>query len=154
MRCTGKEQLTCNEEKMGCEGCYYNDDKNKDEIKVGEYVRMIDGLIARIVAKDKDNHFILNRYYAGGRYLTEIEVKNDIVKHSSNIIDLVEIGDYVNGMEVEIVYGYDEDGNDKDGLGICKTDDDYAYYKYLENIDIKSLVTKEQFQSVEFRLEE
>ena len=47
----------------------------ENEIKVNEYVRMIDGLIAKIVTKDKDDHFILDRYYAGGRHLTEIEVK-------------------------------------------------------------------------------
>ena len=42
MFCTGKEQLTCNSEKMGCEGCFYfNDENNKDEIKAGEYVRTI-----------------------------------------------------------------------------------------------------------------
>ena len=38
MFCTGKEQLTCNSEKMGCEGCFYfNDENNKkvnDEIKM------------------------------------------------------------------------------------------------------------------------
>ncbi len=62
----------------------------ENEIKVNEYVRMIDGLIAEIVTKDKDDHFILDRYYAGGRHLTEIEVKNDIVKHSPNLIDIIE----------------------------------------------------------------
>lgn len=60
-------------------------------LEVGEYVRMINGLIAKIVTIDKDNHFILDRYYAGGRYLIEIEVKNDILKHSKNIIDLIEV---------------------------------------------------------------
>lgn len=28
MFCTENERKTCNVEKMGCEGCYYNDDKN------------------------------------------------------------------------------------------------------------------------------
>ncbi len=43
MFCTGKEQLTCNSEKLGCEGCYYNDDKNKYEIKVEEIWKDIFG---------------------------------------------------------------------------------------------------------------
>lgn len=30
MKCTDKERETCNVEKMGCEGCYYNENKNRD----------------------------------------------------------------------------------------------------------------------------
>lgn len=78
------------------------------------------------------------------------EDTDQIKNHSKNIIDLIEVGDYVNGNEVITVYGYDEDGNDKDGLGICEVDDDYAYYTYLENININSIVTKEQYKSVEY----
>lgn len=29
MKCTSKEQETCNKEKLGCEGCYYNEKDNK-----------------------------------------------------------------------------------------------------------------------------
>lgn len=78
---------------------------------------------------------------------------NNNVKHSKNIIDLIEVGDYVNGQEVVTVYGYDEDGNDRDDKGIIEVDDDYAYGVYLEDINIVSIVTKEQFASMEYRLE-
>jgi hypothetical protein len=30
MFCTENERKTCNVEKMGCEGCYYNNDFNRD----------------------------------------------------------------------------------------------------------------------------
>ena len=30
MKCTDKERETCNIEKMGCEGCYYNEDNDRD----------------------------------------------------------------------------------------------------------------------------
>ena len=30
MKCTNKEQETCESEKRGCEGCYYNNDIEKD----------------------------------------------------------------------------------------------------------------------------
>lgn len=110
---------------------------------------MINGLIAKIVLKDKDDHFILDRYYAGGRHLTEIEVKNDIVKHSKNIIDLIEVGDYVNGILVtgkESTLLYTEiKGIDRSGYHI-------PISQYGDGI--KSIVTKEQFSSVEYRLEE
>ena len=32
MICTNKEQETCNEEKMGCEGCFYNQPNNIEEM--------------------------------------------------------------------------------------------------------------------------
>ena len=35
MFCTEKERMTCNYEKLGCEGCYYKNDKNnKEEYKM------------------------------------------------------------------------------------------------------------------------
>lgn len=59
----------------------------------------------------------------------------------------------MNGQEVVTVYGYDEDGNDRDDKGIIEVDDDYAYGVYLEDINIVSIVTKEQFASIQYRLE-
>ena len=70
-------------------------------------------------------------------------------KLSDNIIELIEIGDYVNGQEVVTVYGYDEDGNDKDGLGIIEVDD-FAYDVYLKDLNIKSIVTREEFEERKF----
>lgn len=70
------------------------------------------------------------------------KIKKHIVKHSPNIIDLIEAGDYVNGEPVEeIVIATDE-------FEITTTTE------YLTNVeDIKSIVTKEQFASMEYRLE-
>ena len=119
----------------------------ENEIKVNDYVRMIDGLIAKIVTKDKDDHFILDRYYAGGRHLTEIEVKNDIVKHSPNLIDLIQCGDYVNGKEVSNV--------DKvDNINFIEWTDGDMYKTEIENDKfIKTIVTKEQFESISYKVE-
>lgn len=70
--------------------------------------------------------------------LGDIEIK-DIVKHSKNIIDLIEVDDYVNGSRVDSI----EDG--------------FITTEFCENLsvtrleyEIKSLVTKEQFSSVEY----
>ncbi len=66
--------------------------------------------------------------------------KENIIKSSPNIIDLIEVGDYVNGERV---------------INIIKK------YKYLEvsdeeividEKDIKSIVTKEQFESMMYKL--
>ena len=116
-------------------------------IGIGEWVRLKDGRIRIFKEYINEIDVVLSRPYNTAKTI-------DIVKHSKNIIDLIEVGDYVNGSEVIIVYGYDEDGNDKDGLGICKVDDDYAYYTYLEDINIKSIVTKEQFNSAKYVIPE
>ena len=69
-------------------------------------------------------------------------LKEDIIKSSPNIIDLIEVGDYVNGEKV---------------INIIKK------HKYLEvsdeeitidEKDIKSIVTKEQFSQMKYRIGE
>ena len=39
MFCTDKQWKHCQEEKMGHSGCFYNDDKNKEEMKENEEIR-------------------------------------------------------------------------------------------------------------------
>ena len=58
----------------------------------------------------------------------------------------------MNGKEVVTIYGYDEDGNDREDRGIIEVDDDYAYGVYLEDINIFSVVTKEQFNRVSYKV--
>mgnify|MGYP003301597726 CR=1 FL=1 len=38
MFCTTKERETCNHEKMGCEGCYYNNNGNKITRKIDKRI--------------------------------------------------------------------------------------------------------------------
>ena len=69
-------------------------------------------------------------------------------KASHNIIDLIEVGDYVNGHLIKAVY---LDGVTK----YIKLDNAYENGEgtrtYSE--DIKSIVTKEMYSSVEYRVE-
>ena len=120
-------------------------------IEVGEYVRDCDGFIIKVnnIVPDEDSTDI---WYE--EKILKGTWKSMIVKHSKNIIDLIEEGDYVNGDEVVIVYGYDEDGNDYDELGIEEVDCDEGYHIPLRNINIKTIVTKEQFASMEYRVKE
>lgn len=62
-------------------------------IEVNEYVRT-NRIIARVIGRDDDNNILLDRQ----QILTKSEEK--IVKHSKQLIDLVEVGDYVNGKHV------------------------------------------------------
>lgn len=112
-----------------------------EEIKVGEYVRTSIGKIYKLTEKKQEQ--IEN--YPG--FLQYIEQKS-IVKHSFNIIDLIEEGDYVNGEKVSNV--------DKIGNTIFIEWENGNTYStdIVNNKFIYSIVTKEQFQSVEYRLEE
>jgi len=123
------------------------------EIQVGEYIRTLDG-IKKIV---KINEGKLSTYY--GKYIVFPEYKNsksinvkNITKHSFNIIDLIEEGDYVNGLEVVTIDGYDEDGNDKEELGILETYVDEVDGIYLTDVNIKSIVTHEQMEAMEYEV--
>lgn len=74
------------------------------------------------------------------RFDTHFGDEKCIIKSSPNIIDLIEVGDYVNGNKVDAkgnkyVIFYDGDGD----------------IEVFEN-DIKSIVTKEQFKEMEYRL--
>lgn len=101
------------------------------EIEVGEYVRTDNGKI--IKADDKEwielllaGHSVFGRAY----------------KHSPNIIDLIEVGDYVNGYSVV--------GKGKNGDVIINDGGFHSIWL----VDIKSIVTKEQFESIEYKVEE
>lgn len=62
----------------------------ENEIKLGEYCRTKNGLIAKLI---EPQVYEINDKEC-------IEFLEDIVKHSPNLIDLIQCGDYVNGKEV------------------------------------------------------
>ena len=69
-------------------------------------------------------------------------------KFYDNPIDLIEVGDYVNGYRV---YSGGENHFDY----ILTWDEERDYYMKIElpSVDIKSIVTKEQFNSVKYEVE-
>ena len=70
-----------------------------------------------------------------------------ILKASFNIIDLIKDGDYANGEKVTSVEPVDEKDTERYlGFG------DYDYYIHTSE-DIKSVVTKEQFNSCKYVVE-
>ena len=52
-----------------------------------------------------------------------------------------------------IDYTEDENGNYIDVLGIMEIDDDYAYPIELRVINIQEVVTKEQFESISYKVD-
>lgn len=113
------------------------------EIECGEYVRTKRGYIRKVTRRDMDKHILLDIGFEGANYLTKVEEKEDIVKHSKNIIDLIEVGDYVNGYRVESVsVETNEVLLDHNGFG----------WRTLKDGD--RIITHEQFASIEYKVEE
>lgn len=117
-----------------------------EDIKVGEYVRTKSGNIGKVlditnVTMQKRKKYLIKWNISKAYYITAIR----IVKHSKNIIDLLEVGDYVNGQKIKRINDY---GDFKRADFNLDYDDCDAVY---EN-DIKSIVTKEQFKEMEYRL--
>lgn len=123
------------------------------EIEVGEYMRNEDGYICQIKkTKDLDNIFIDEDGKVKeivGETVFGDDVIVEITNHSKNIIDLIEVGDYVNGrLVLEVDYK-----NKNVCLLIPFTDTqantNICWYGYE---DIKSIVTKEQFENVSYKV--
>lgn len=123
------------------------------EIKVGEYVRIARNQgINRIIEIEENNRYILDEDIADEYgdltcFLEKYQLKDEILKHSPNIIDLIEVGDYVNGYKVI--------GVTLDTVNKCVDIDcdKPSYESYLFEEQIYSIVTKEQFKNMEYRLE-
>lgn len=76
--------------------------------------------------------------------------KIDIIKASYNIIDLIEVGDYVNGYYVTTACS---DCCSLGSIYIAEIDG-LGLKKKLYEKDIKSIVTKEQFESMSYKVGE
>ena len=82
----------------------------------------------------------------------------DVLKASKNIIDLIEVGDYVNGYRVlgtnlKLLWWDDELGEQDENEGIELEGYGYIYPNSNYHFEINSIVTKEAFSSVEYRVE-
>ena len=115
----------------------------KDKLEVGMYVRTELYAISKIIdiedlewiEIDKNKSCLIHR--------------DTILKASYNVIDLIEVGDYVNGHRVDkVVIGSKCSYVLLEEVG-CYVDsqEDIADY------EIKSIVTKEQISQMEYRVE-
>lgn len=72
----------------------------------------------------------------------------DVYKKSNNLIDILEVGDYVNGMKVSEIL--------KKGIKIkyirFMADSDYECYTELKEEEIETILTKEQFENMEYKV--
>lgn len=87
------------------------------------------------------------------QYVETYKKRYHIKKASYNIIDLIEVGDYVNGHQVYDDFRADTDdyGNNFIEIGI---ESDRFLNHYIREDEIKSIVTKEQFESMSYKVKE
>lgn len=118
------------------------------ELKKGMYVRYTRGAIngyvppkiAKIVdCSDNDLVSISNK---------QVILQSDVIKASDNLIDLIEEGDYVNGNEVENISSFR-------GMNFVDTYmiQGYGWGTCIPENEIKSIVTREQFESMKYIVE-
>ena len=118
-------------------------------MKVGEYVRTDNciGKVYDICHKEEDYYkFIIEKHGT-----LKICDSDYIVKSSPNIIDLIEVGDYVNGYKVTYVANEEPCPSGKFVDIDCDKDSSDSYF--FDN-DIKTIVTHEQFSQMEYRIGE
>lgn len=117
------------------------------KLEVGMYVRTKDGRISKMT-RIKIDIELKSTFYCFEentihRNYEECELNEIVLKASYNIIDLIEVGDYVNGLKViDIVENdiYISDYYAESYIGIVKVK------------DLKSIVTKEQMEQMEYRI--
>jgi hypothetical protein len=115
------------------------------KLEVGMYVRTKKGAIAKIERILYDEvHFNIKPIFSDGECLGyNWFYISDVIKASHSIIDLIEAGDYVNGCKVHRIAN-------------CITIilDNEENISWVRPSDIKSIVTKEQFESMSYKVGE
>ena len=124
------------------------------KLDVGMYVRTDTGKIGKIVNTEKGIGSLL--YVLDVDLPNYAHIKQEFIKASHDIIDLIEVGDYVNGYKISGVY--DDDGvvneynlKHKKCLGKNIYDEDYQEYLIYEE-EIENIVTKEQMEAMQYKV--
>lgn len=118
-----------------------------NKLEVGMYVRTKDGIIDKVIIDYNGHCANPNCKYKHISCAKNYYDEDDIKKASFNIIDLIEVGDVITTInlcgEVTKI--------DKENNKIYTTCYDG---EYCHKEDIKSIVTKEQFESMSYRIGE
>lgn len=128
----------------------------KDRIEIEDYVRTREGYLGKLIAiNEQDYNYLVvdttRKIRNDGFPATYLYLKNeDIVKHSKNIIDLIEKDDIVNGYRViELIRLNSEE------ISVCVyKNKEYMHCEILKEKDIKTILTKERYESNCYEVEE
>lgn len=119
-------------------------------IEVGDFVRIKSGIAKVLEVKTvqpkmygkHDVAYLIDK--CPRMYITETE----FIKHSKNLIDLIEVGDFVNGI---LVTGKESTLLYTEIKGIDNSDYHIPFSQYGENI--KSVLTHEQYTQKSYKVE-
>ena len=116
------------------------------ELKLNMYVRTEHGIY-------KINGYINNNYtqkftYIDNKGVSNILEEKEIIKTSHNIIDLLEVGDYVNGEKITRVIPQDICGDE-----VLDYQHIFVNDKEIFKHEINSIVTKELFENIKYEVE-
>ena len=101
-------------------------------IEAGEYVRTKKGKIEKVI----NNNYYMSQYIECEKGIVD---KENIAKHSKNLIDLIEVGDYVNGHK--IIMDLKQSRKHYDTIDCFVTAKGYTF----EENEIETILTKEQY---------
>ena len=117
------------------------------ELKEGMYVRTKDGKIFDCYVSEQMGKPI---YYPKSSKTNGYIDYEEVYKKSKCIIDLIEVGDYVNGLRINSITEVDENHDVRLVRNLTTYGDNDISFS---NEEIKSIVTKEQFESVKYEVE-
>ena len=118
------------------------------KLKVGQFARLKSGYICKII-NINDFREPNMKYGVEANYLKDVMFigNDDVVKASYSIIDILEIGDYVNGYPICEIVEYEIDTR-----AIVINDDNKSII--WKNQDIKSVITHEQMEQMAYKVGE
>ena len=125
-------------------------------MKVGDYCRTRWGCIAKFEGIHERFYEFDNIIMDESMAVREELFVNIVEKTSPNIIDLIEVGDYVNGEKVCYLKGQIDEkevAHEEDVLYTEYNDEYGDWYGYAED-EIETIVTHEQFSQMEYKVGE
>lgn len=125
-------------------------------IEVGEYVRLARNQGINKIRDIEDGYYyflddeIADEYGNITDFIEKDELQEEVLNHSKNIIDLIEVGDYVNGYRI-----LEKTKIKNNEMQICiLKDNNCSNWRTVNDKTLKSIVTKEQFASMEYKVKE
>lgn len=133
-------------------------------MEIGEYIRTKDGVISKCEYIDNNecgkfwwfDKTLYEDYGESIDFLHESVINDFLVKHSKNIIDLIELGDLV---ELFVEYNLDkEDTNLFEVIAIDEKTNEIGVFgnnlelEFFPIDNLISIVTREQFESMKYEV--
>lgn len=117
------------------------------KLEVGQFIRTNDGYINKIEKVNQFNVLVDGRDLFGEKLNIP---NNEITKASYNIIDILEVRDYVNGFEVLRI---NKECNLYPKTLKCQYPNNIDYFDMFDE-DIKSVITHEQMEQMSYKVGE